>query len=189
MPELPAARRRRYETAPYALSRKDAVSLTQAAPGLDDYFEDAVAAGAEIKLAKNWLLGHVLARMNDERIGSAQQLRPRMPPGALAGLLGLVEKGTISGSLAKDVFEKMLASGRTAEDIVSSDGLTQIDDAAMILTLVDGVVARHPEVVAQYRAGKTSTLGFLVGQVMKATKGTANPKRVNELLRQRLDAQ
>jgi len=188
MPELPAARRRRYETAPYALSRKDAVSLTQVAPGLDDYFEETVAAGAEIKLAKNWLLGHVLARMNDERIGSAEQLRPRMSPVALAGLLGLVEKGTISGSLAKDVFEKMLASGRTADDIVSSDGLTQIDDAAMILALVDGVVTGHPDVVAQYRAGKTSTLGFLVGQVMKATKGTANPKRVNELLRQRLDA-
>jgi len=111
-----------------------------------------------------------------------------MSPVALAGLLGLVEKGTISGSLAKDVFEKMLASGRTADDIVSSDGLTQIDDATMILALVDGVVTGHPDVVAQYRAGKTSTLGFLVGQVMKATKGTANPKRVNELLRQRLDA-
>ena len=125
--------------------------------------------------------------MNDERIGSAADLRPRVSPAALAGLLGLVEKGTISGSIAKDVFDKMFASGRTADDIVSSDGLTQIDDASMILALIDGVLSRHPDVVAQYRAGKASTLGFLVGQVMKATAGTANPKRVNELLKRQLE--
>ncbi len=97
-------------------------------------------------------------------------------------------KGTISGSIAKDVFDKMFASGRTADDIVSSDGLTQIDDASKILTLIEGVLSRHPDVVAQYRAGKTSTLGFLVGQVMKATAGAANPKRVNELLKRQLES-
>jgi aspartyl-tRNA(Asn)/glutamyl-tRNA(Gln) amidotransferase subunit B len=187
MPELPAARRKRYETAPYALSRHDAISLTQVIPGLDDYFEEAVAAGADVKLAKNWLLGQVLARMNEERIGSARDLRPHVSPAALAGLLRLVGKGTISGSVAKDVFDKMWASGRSADDIVSADGLTQVDDASTILVMVDGVLARHPDVVAQYRAGKTSTLGFLVGQVMKAAAGTANPKRVNELLKRQLD--
>jgi len=188
MPELPAARRRRYEHAPYALSRKDAVTLTQAVAGFDDYFEDAVSAGANPVLAKNWLLGPVLARMNETRIGAAADLRPRVSPAALAGLLGLVEKGTISGSLAKDVFDKMLASGRTADDIVSAEGLTQIDDAAMILALIDGVLSTHQDVVAQYRAGKASTLGFLVGRVMKAAGGAANPKRVNELLKRQLQA-
>ena len=113
---------------------------------------------------------------------------PRVSPPALAGLLGLVEKGAISGSIAKDVFDRMFTSGRTAEDIVASDGLTQIDDASAILSLIEGVLLKHPDVVAQYRAGKTSTVGFLVGQVMKAAGGTANPKRVNELLKRQLDA-
>ena len=114
--------------------------------------------------------------MNESVSASAEDLRPRVSPAALAGLLGLVEKGTISGSMAKDVFDKMFASGRTADDIVSSEGLTQIDDASMILALVDGVLSRHPDVVAQYRAGKASTLGFLVGQVMKATGGNGEPE-------------
>jgi aspartyl-tRNA(Asn)/glutamyl-tRNA(Gln) amidotransferase subunit B len=188
MPELPALRRRRFEMAPYALSRQDAVTLTQVVPGLDDYFEEAVAAGADQKLVKNWLLGQVLARMNEHGLGSAADLRMRVSPAALAGLLALITAGTISGAIAKDVFDKMFASGRSADDIVSSDGLTQIDDASMILGLIAGVLSRHPDVVAQYRAGKTSTVGFLVGQVMKATAGTANPKRVNELLKQQLDA-
>jgi len=189
LPELPAARRRRYEAAPYALSRKDAVTLTQAVAGLDDYFEEAVAAGADLKLAKNWLLGQVLAKMNEEGVGSAAELRARVSPVALAGLLGLIATGAISGSIAKNVFEQMFASGRTAHDIVAADGLTQIDDASTIQALIAGVLSKHADVVAQYRAGKTSTVGFLVGQVMKATAGTANPKRVNELLKQQLDAE
>ena len=106
----------------------------------------------------------------------------------MAGLIALVEKGTISGSIAKDVFEKMFASGRTAADIVGADGLTQIDDESAILSLIDGVLARNDDAVTQYRAGKTATFGFLVGQVMKAAAGKANPKRVNDLLRRKLEA-
>jgi aspartyl-tRNA(Asn)/glutamyl-tRNA(Gln) amidotransferase subunit B len=186
MPELPARRRHRLVES-YALSMKDAVTLTQAIPGLDDYFEEAVEAGAELKLAKNWMLGPVLAKMNDESLTTAA-LRQRLPPAALAGLIVLIIKGTISGSIAKDVFEKMFASGRAAEEIVKAEGLVQIDDDSAIRTLIDGVLSAHADAVAQYRAGKTATFGFLVGQVMKAAAGKANPKRVNEALRNALDA-
>jgi aspartyl-tRNA(Asn)/glutamyl-tRNA(Gln) amidotransferase subunit B len=187
LPELPAARRKRYQAAPYSLSARDAASLTQVIPEYDAYFEEAVAAGVPAKTAKNWMLGQVLARMNDLRLEHARELRARVTPAALSGLLLLVERGSISGPVAKDVFDKMFESGRTAEEIVSSDGLTQLDDASQILEVVSGVLSRHPEAVAQYRAGKASALGFLVGQVMRATGGTANPRRVNELLKQQLD--
>jgi aspartyl-tRNA(Asn)/glutamyl-tRNA(Gln) amidotransferase subunit B len=187
LPELPAAKRKRYEEAPYSLSSKDAASLTQVMPGFDAYFEEAVTAGAPAKTVKNWLLGQVLARMNDVRVDHARALRARVAPAGLAALLQLVERGSISGSAAKDVFDKMFESGRTADDIVSSDGLTQLDDASKILEVVSEVLTRHPEVVAQYRAGKASAIGFLVGQVMRATGGKANPRRVNDLLKQQLE--
>ena len=186
MGELPAARRKRYETA-YALPVKDVVALTQIVPGLDDYFEEAVAAGADIRLVKNWLLGHGLARMNEEGMERADDLRRRVPPMALARLLQLIDTGAISGSLAKEVFEKMCASGRTADEIVKAEGLTQIDDEPAIRAIVDGVLARHEDAVAEFRAGKAATFGFLVWQVMKAAGGKANPKRVNDLLRRRLE--
>jgi aspartyl-tRNA(Asn)/glutamyl-tRNA(Gln) amidotransferase subunit B len=90
--------------------------------------------------------------------------------------------------MAKDVFEKMFESSRTAEDIVAAEGLSQLDDEGAILSLIEDVLARHADAVAQYRSGKANAFGFLVGQVMKATTGKANPKRVNELLRRKLDA-
>ena len=107
-------------------------------------------------------------------------------PSRLAGLLVLVAKGTISGSMAKDVFEKMVATGRAADEIVSAEGLAQIDDDAQLLGLITTVLEKNADAVAQYRSGKTNALGFLVGQVMKATAGKANPSRVNELLRRAL---
>ena len=105
----------------------------------------------------------------------------------LAGLLTLVERGTISGAIAKGVFEKMFTTGQDASTIVEAEGLTQIDDEAQIRSRIADVLAGNADAVAGYRAGKTATFGFLVGQVMKATAGKANPKRVNELLRQALD--
>ena len=107
-------------------------------------------------------------------------------PERLAGLALLIEKGTISGSMAKEVFEKMYATGRTAAAIVEAEGLAQIDDESLIARLIADVVAAHGDAVAQYRAGKASTFGFLVGQVMRAAKGKANPQRVNELLQKAL---
>ncbi len=186
LPELPAARRRRLQ-AVYALPQADVVTLTQVAEGLDVYFEDAVTAGAEPKAVKNWLLGPVRATMNAKGLATAADLRTRVAPERLAGLLALVDKGAISGSIAKDVFEKMIATGRPADAIVAAEGLTQIDDEGALEALVAEVLAAHPDAVAQVRAGKTATVGFLVGQVMKAGKGKANPKRVNEILRRALE--
>ena len=106
----------------------------------------------------------------------------------LAGLIALIEGGTLSGSMAKGVFEKMYDSGRTAADIVAAEGLAQIDDDSQIVALIAEVLAANPDPVAQYRGGKTTTFGFLVGKVMKAAGGKANPKRVNDLLKRALEA-
>jgi aspartyl-tRNA(Asn)/glutamyl-tRNA(Gln) amidotransferase subunit B len=184
LPELPAARRSRLKAA-YALT--DAEIMPLSSSGLDSYFERTVVAGAEPKAARNWLLGAVRARMNEEKLEGGDALAQRLPPERLARLIGLVGQGAISGSIAKDVFEKMFTSGRTAEDIVAAEGLTQIDDEAQLVSLITGVLEQNPDAVAQIRAGKAATFGFLVGQVMKATSGKANPKRVNELLKQRLE--
>ncbi len=183
MPELPEARRQRL-VAQYALPEYDAHQLTQAR-ALAEYFEAAVAAGAPAKAASNWIRGELARALKANGVDIAQS-----PLGAdrLAGLIALVEKGAISGSMAKDVFEKMYATGRTAAAIVEAEGLAQIDDESQIAALIGEVVAANADAVAQYRGGKASTFGFLVGQVMKAAKGKANPKRVNDLLKQTLDA-
>ena len=107
-------------------------------------------------------------------------------PADLAGLLACVDQGTISGAMAKGVFEKMFSSGRSAKAIVEAEGLAQIDDDSEIARLVADVLARNADAIAQYRAGKASALGFLVGQVMKVTGGKANPKRVNDALKRAL---
>jgi aspartyl-tRNA(Asn)/glutamyl-tRNA(Gln) amidotransferase subunit B len=105
----------------------------------------------------------------------------------LAGLVSLVDRGTISASIAKDVFEKMIASSRTADEIVAVEGLRQIDDDTQIVGLIADVLSKNADAVAQYRSGKSATFGFLVGQVMKAAAGKANPRRVNDLLRRALE--
>jgi aspartyl-tRNA(Asn)/glutamyl-tRNA(Gln) amidotransferase subunit B len=181
MPELPEARRRRFVDQ-YALPEYDAGQLVESR-ALAEYFEAAVAAGAPAKAASNWIMGE-LARQLKERGGDIASLQVSAP--RLAGLLTLIEKGTISGSIAKDVLENMFSTGRPAEEIVAAEGLTQIDDEAQIVELIAGVLATHTDAVRQYRGGKTTTFGFLVGQVMKATAGKANPGRVNELLKRAL---
>ena len=168
----------------YAFSDSEVVPLTTGK--LAPYFEATVAAGADAKLARNWLLGAVRAKMNEEGHGDPGWLLEHVPPARLAELLVLVARNTISGSMAKDVFDKMLASGQSAGDIVKTEGLAQIDDEAQITGLISGVLDKNADAVAQYRSGKTSALGFLVGQVMKATAGKANPSRVNELLKRAL---
>jgi len=183
MPELPDARRRRFVDV-LGLPDYDAAQLTQSR-ALADYFEAAVRAGAPPKAASNWMMGELTRALKDSGrdIGAAP-----VSPERLAGLVMLIEKGTISGAIAKSVFEKMFASGRTADDIVSAEGLTQIDDDGHIQELIANVMRANPDAVKGYRAGKTSTFGFLVGQVMKAASGKANPKRVNESLKRALDA-
>jgi aspartyl-tRNA(Asn)/glutamyl-tRNA(Gln) amidotransferase subunit B len=182
MLELPEARRRRF-VEQHALPDYDAGQLTQSL-ALADYFEQAVEAGAPPKMVSNWMMGQ-LARALNER-GRDISTSP-VQPAQLAELLALIEKGTISGAMAKGVFDKMLASGRAPGEIVQADGLSQIDDERQIVSLIGDVLSRNADAVTQYRGGKTSTFGFLVGQVMKATGGKANPKRVNELLRRELE--
>jgi aspartyl-tRNA(Asn)/glutamyl-tRNA(Gln) amidotransferase subunit B len=182
MPELPDARRQRF-VEEYALPPYDAGQLTQSR-ALSEYFEAAVRAGAPPKLASNWIRGELARTLKDSATGIAAS---RVTPERLAELIALVGQGAISGPIAKDVFVKMYASGRTAGEIVRAEGLTQIDDEPAIQAIVDDVLAKNPDALGQYRAGKTATFGFLVGQVMKAADGKANPKRVTEVLRRRLE--
>ena len=183
MPELPDARRRRF-VEQLGLPEYDATQLTQSRQ-LADYLEAAVDAGAPAKSVSNWMMGELTRALKDA--GRDISASP-VPPGQLAGLLLLIEKGTITGAIAKSVFEKMFTSGRTADEIVTAEGLTQIDDESHIQELIAKVMQANPDAVRDYRAGKTSTFGFLVGQVMKAASGKANPKRVNESLQRALDA-
>jgi aspartyl-tRNA(Asn)/glutamyl-tRNA(Gln) amidotransferase subunit B len=182
MPELPEARKRRF-AASYALPEYDAGVLTQSV-ALADYFEKAAAAAGNAKAASNWVMGEVSRVINERRIGIAEF---PVAADALGGLIRLVDKGTISGAIAKDVFARMIDSGRQAGEIVDAEGLAQIGDEAAIVSAIRNVLAEHASTVAQYRGGKQQTFGFLVGQVMKATSGKANPKLANQLLKRELD--
>jgi len=182
LPELPAARRQRFREV-YVLNAHDAEVATQSR-GLADYFEQAAKDSPNPKAIANWVLNEVLRVVpgDDEK---AITLCP-IKPANLAGLVTLIEDGTISGKIAKDVFEKMYRSGEDARTIVLREGLTQVADAGALGAVVDGVLAEHAKVVEDYKAGKKAALGFLVGQVMKATAGKASPAVVNSLLAEKL---
>jgi len=181
MPELPAARRERFVAA-YGLPAYDSGVLTSSA-GLAGYFEKTAAASGNPKAASNWVMGELLRTMK-ERGATIEQVP--LPPDALAGLIALIDKGTISSSIAKDVFTRMYDSGRSADEIVNAEGLAQNNDEAALLSIVRDVIAQNADAAAQYRAGQQKTFGFLVGQVMKGSGGKANPKLANELLRREL---
>jgi len=181
MPETAGARRRRF-VAGYGLPEYDAGVLTQS-PELADYFEAVAGAVTSPKVASNWVMGELLRTLNDRGLDVAAA--PVRPP-ALAGLIGLVEQGTISGSIAKDVFTRMFDTGRAADEIVAAEGLAQIGDEDAVLAIVREVIAENAGPVAEYRAGKQKTFGFLVGQVMKRSGGKANPPLVNRVLTREL---
>ena len=181
MPELPAARRRRF-VEQYAIPEYDAGVLTESA-GLADYFEAVAAAAGNPKGASNWVMGELLRVMNER--GHDPRTQP-LQAERLAGLIKLIDNGTISSSIGKDVFAKMYESARSADEIVADEGLAQIGDESALLEIIRGMIAANPDAVAQYRAGKMQAFGFLVGQVMKASKGKANPKLANELLKKEL---
>jgi len=182
MPELPEARRRRF-VAQYAIPEYDAGVLTDSA-GLADYFESVAAAAGNPKAASNWVMGELLRTMKERGQHIADQ---PLQAHRLAGLIQVIDKGTISSSIAKDVFAKMYDSGRSADEIVQAEGLAQIGDEAALLEIIRGVIAANGDAVAQYRAGKMQAFGFLVGQVMKGSKGKANPKLANELLKKEIE--
>jgi len=178
LPELPDARRRRF-IEQYALPAYDAALLTQTR-GVADYFEETARQSGNAKAASNWVMGEVLRNMKERAIDIAAV---PVTPAALAGLIAIVEKGTISSTVAKDVFAKMYDTGRAAADIVAADGLAQISDSSSLEPIVQRVVAAHPDVIAEIRAGKDRKFQFLVGQVMKETKGKGDPKLVTDLMR------
>jgi aspartyl-tRNA(Asn)/glutamyl-tRNA(Gln) amidotransferase subunit B len=182
MPELPDARRQRF-VASCGLPEYDAIQLTQSR-ALADFFEAAVRAGAAPKAVSNWMMGELARALNAS--GRDISTSP-VSPERLAQLLALIDDGTISGAIAKGVFEKMFESQRPAGEIVRDEGLRQLDDDTQIVQLIADVLAANGDAVAQYRAGKAATFGFLVGQAMKATSGKANPRRVNALLKKALE--
>jgi aspartyl-tRNA(Asn)/glutamyl-tRNA(Gln) amidotransferase subunit B len=177
LPELPEARLRRI-AARYGLSEYDAAQVASSRSHTA-YFEAVVAAGGAPKAAANWLAGELARLLKEHGLGIDEA---RVGPGALAELLGLVAERRISVSVAKDVFASMWQSSKSAGEIVREEGLAQIGDEAALAAVVKEVVARNAKAVAQYRAGKTLVLGFLVGQVMKATNGKANPSLVHALM-------
>lgn len=180
IPELPAPRRERF-VREYGLSPYDAGILTSARP-LAEYFESTVKHGAIAKKASNWIQSELLAKIdNPDNVGSFV-----VTPPMLAKLLGLIENNTISGKIAKSVFEEMIASGADPESIVSAKGLTQVTDTAAIESIIDRVISDNPESVADFKSGKERALKFLMGQAMKESKGKANPQIVNDLLLKKL---
>jgi len=182
LPELPRARRARF-VAQYGLPPYDAEILTQSR-ALADYFEAAVREFPKPKIVSNWVMSELLRELgaDDERaIGSST-----ITPVRLAGLLALIEDGTISGKIAKDVFEKMVRSGEDGPTIVRREGLTQVADAAAVGAVIDRVLSENPKAIEDYKRGKTAAAKALVGQVMKATGGRANPGVVNRLLEEKL---
>ncbi len=180
MPELPAQKRDRFMK-DYALPAGDADVLISARQ-LADYYEMIVGAGAVPKKAANWLLSEMLARVDDpEKIDSYI-----VKPAQIASLLKLIENNTISGKIAKTVFDEMVKNGADPEKIVEEKGLTQVTDTTAIEKAVDTVLAANPDSVNDFRNGKEKALSFLVGQVMRESKGKANPQMVNEILRKKL---
>lgn len=176
LPELPAARRDRFVA--LGLPEPDAHRLT-IEPDVADLFDAVVAAGAPPRAAANWVLGEVLARLNEAGLAAADA---PLPPARLAEIIRLVEAGTVTGRAAKDVFDACWRTGAAPLDVVEAKGLRQIDDTAAVEDACRAVLAAHPEQVAQYRAGKAAVLGFLVGQVMRRTRGAAPPPLVHEIL-------
>jgi aspartyl-tRNA(Asn)/glutamyl-tRNA(Gln) amidotransferase subunit B len=183
MPELPAQRRRRF-TGTYGLREYDAQVLTQTRE-MSDYFEKVAAVSGDARAAANWVTGELAAVLNAE--GRSIEDSP-VSAERLGELVGLIRKGEISNKLAKEIFPKMLAAGESAAAIIEREGLKQIRDAGALEKIIDEVLAANPKQVEQFKGGKTAVLGFLVGQVMKTSRGQANPAAVNELLKSKLGA-
>jgi aspartyl-tRNA(Asn)/glutamyl-tRNA(Gln) amidotransferase subunit B len=181
LPELPDARKSRF-VSEFGLPEYDAQVLT-ASRETADYFEACVAAGVPAKAVSNWVMGPLLGLLNAEGRGIEDT-----PVSArhLAELIGLIEDGTISGKIAKAVFEEMAKTGEAPGAIVEEKGLVQVTDTDALETAVETVLDRCPAEVEAYRGGKTKLIGFFVGQVMKETQGKANPKAVNDILKKKL---
>jgi len=183
IPELPDAKRKRFMR-DYNLSKYDAEVLTST-PDLADYYEKVAAKSPDPKLAANWVMGELLGALKAD---GKEITESPVSPENLAGLLQLIQDGTVSGKMAKSVFERMFSSSRSARQAVDELGIRQITDSDEIRNIIRQIVASSPKQLAQYRSGKKALFGYFVGQVMKLTGGQANPEKVNELLKEELGA-
>jgi aspartyl-tRNA(Asn)/glutamyl-tRNA(Gln) amidotransferase subunit B len=183
-PELPAEKRLRFVDE-YGLPDYDAGVLTQSR-AVADYFEAVASESGDSKAASNWVMNDVLRKLKEDDV---ELEGCRVTPAGLGQLVKLIAAGTISGKIAKDVFEKMWASGEDPQTIVEREGLVQLSDETALTATVDEVLAASPEQVAAYRGGRKAAIGWFMGQVMKKTGGKANPRVVNALLKKALDDQ
>jgi aspartyl-tRNA(Asn)/glutamyl-tRNA(Gln) amidotransferase subunit B len=185
LPEFPDTRRARF-TAQYGLPGYDAELLTSR-KDIADYFEAALKVHSNAKAISNWVMGDLFRVLKERKLDQQLYIHD-WPVSAenLAALIQLIDQGSISGKMAKSLFEEMLASGRAPQEIVKEQGLEQVSDGASIEKTVDQIISAHPKQVADYRAGNEKIFGFLVGQIMKATQGKVNPQKANEILKQKL---
>ncbi|WP_338552796.1 Asp-tRNA(Asn)/Glu-tRNA(Gln) amidotransferase subunit GatB [Paenibacillus sp. KS-LC4] len=181
IPELPDARKARY-TSEYSLPSYDADVIT-ASKKLADFFEASLSYTKDAKAVSNWIMGDLLGYLNSNSLELSDVL---ITGQGLGEMIGLLEKGTISSKIAKTVFKEMLESGKLPQQIVEEQGLVQISDEGAIIAIVDKIIGANPQSVEDFRAGKEKAIGFLVGQIMKETKGKANPAMVNKMLLERL---
>lgn len=184
IPELPDARKDRYINE-LDLPEYDAMVLTLTKE-MSDFFEATVEAGADPKLASNWLMGEVSAYLNAEQ---KKLVETALTPEGLTSMIKLIKDGTISSKIAKKVFKELIEEGGIADDIVKAKGLVQISDEGTLRTMVTETLAANPQSIVDYKEGKGRALGFLVGQIMKASKGQANPQLVNKILLEEIEKQ
>jgi aspartyl-tRNA(Asn)/glutamyl-tRNA(Gln) amidotransferase subunit B len=180
LPELPAAKRARLESQ-YGISAYDAGVLTDTQE-LSDWFEEGAKHTKNAKGFANWVMGDMAAKMKE---GDVELSGLKYDQKKLAGLVSLVDEGNISSKQAKDVFIELFETGKDPAAIVKEKGMVQVSDPALIEKAVDKVLSENPAVVADYKSGKQGVVGFLVGKVMKETQGKANPKLVNDILKQK----
>ncbi len=181
MPELPGAKRKRF-VRDFGITPYDAEVLASTRP-LSEYFEDVVRAGAPVKPAANWIQVELLRRLNDAGIEIAAS---PVPPGELAALVVKVERGEINGATGKKVFARMFETGKPAAEIIAAEGFSQVSDAGEIERWCREVIEKNPDNAAKYRSGNEGVFKFFVGQVMRASRGQANPQTVNDTLKRLL---
>mgnify|MGYP005694651761 FL=1 len=182
LPELPDARKLRYREK-LGLSEYDAEVLSLSGEA-SEFFEEVLEAGGDPKQACNWILGDMTRMMNEKDL-SLRKLG--IKPGMLAELISLIQEGTISGKMAKNLLPDLQNSDQSVKGLVEAKGLVQVSDEQELLKMIDGLIQEHAAQVEEYRGGKTKVLGFFVGQLMKQTQGKANPGVANKLIKSRLD--
>ena len=182
LPELPDRKEERF-VGGYGLPPEDARILTSSAE-LADYFEQVLQGYSQPKKVSNWMITELL---RERKRDDGEDIDPlRVPPGHLAKMLSMIEEGVISGKIGKQVLEEMVGTGKDPETVVREKGLVQIQDSSELEGVIEKVITSYPDEVQKFRDGAEKVFGFLMGQVMKETRGKANPKRANEILRARL---